>query len=530
MEKQIDYFDSNVCIGKRGLKHALSMWKTEDVLDTMERCSVGCALVYAGWAKDNSPRYGNEWLYEELKKYDRLFGCYTVLPNQAGDFYDPHPMIDDIRRKNMAACRMFPRTHGYLPDERTMGGVFNALEREKLPLFTDAGEIDFPALSSILKSHPDLTVILSGLSWSQERMLYPLMDEFSNLCVDLSALQSNRIIEMLYERYGAERIIFGSGMPMKSLGAARGLIDYGEIPLEAKIKIAGGNLSDLTKIEHKPAKELKNDFIAREASEGKPLSVFVFDSHTHFLEDGGTGGMGRVMMHGDVDSMIELNDALGVDKHCVAPWLGIWTDSHAGNEAALSMAKRYPDKVYGFVLIDSNYIEDVEGEARKYHLEHKMPGVKMFYARTSVRYNDPVFDPWWNIANDNNLFALMDCGGYPTFLSDVEDLAIKYPNVSFFLDHVGRDFKAAVENAPYAKKYENIFLQLTYTTVTQGVIEYLCNEGLGHKTLYGTDQPMRDPRPQLAWVAFANISIEDKKRILGENMEKILSRCFNKEV
>ena len=37
---------------------------------------------------------------------------------------------------------------------------------------------------------------------------------------------------------------------------------------------------------------------------------------------------------------------------------------------------------------------------------------------------------------------------------------------------------------------------------------------------------MRDPRPQLGWVAYANISYEDKKKILGENMEGILKRCF----
>ena len=79
-------------------------------------------------------------------------------------------------------------------------------------------------------------------------MLFPLMDNFSNLHVDFSALQSNRIIEVMYEKYGADRLIFGSGMPMKSLGAGRALIDYSEIPPEAKKKIAGGNLSRLTEL------------------------------------------------------------------------------------------------------------------------------------------------------------------------------------------------------------------------------------------------------------------------------------------
>jgi predicted TIM-barrel fold metal-dependent hydrolase len=49
---------------------------------------------------------------------------------------------------------------------------------------------------------------------------------------------------------------------------------------------------------------------------------------------------------------------------------------------------------------------------------------------------------------------------------------------------------------------------------------------LSGKVLYGTDAPMRDPRPQLGWVAYADISIEDKKKILGENMQRIMDRCF----
>jgi predicted TIM-barrel fold metal-dependent hydrolase len=526
MNSQITFFDSNVCVGKRGLKHRLDLWRTEDVLKIMRQCGVAGGLVYSGLGKDYSPKYGNDRLVNELQKSERLFGCYVVLPNQPGDFYEPEDMIKDLRKKKMVAARMFPRTHRYIPDERTMGAIYSVLERARIPLFVDASEISMQELASILERHENLNVILGGLSWSYERMLFPLMDNFSNLHVDFSALQSNRIIEVMYEKYGADRLIFGSGMPMKSLGAGRALIDYSEIPPEAKKKIAGGNLSRLTGVTPPPAEEIENDFIAREASEGKPMSVFVFDSHAHFLEEGGNCGTGRMMIGGDIHNMVKLNDLIGVDRYCVAPWLGIWTDSEAGNEEVLKMSRQYPGKVCGYVLIDSNYVENVEAEARKYHLEYKIPGVKMLYARTGVRYNDPVFDPWWRIANENNLFALMDCGSYPTFLSDVEKLAIKYPNVSFFLDHAGRSFAAAEENAFYAKKYPNIYLQLTYTTVTQGVIEYLCKEGLSDKVLYGTDAPMRDPRPQLGWVVYADISIEDKKKILGENMQRILERCF----
>ena len=191
----------------------------------------------------------------------------------------------------------------------------------------------------------------------------------------------------------------------------------------------------------------------------------------------------------------------------------------------LNMTRKSPDKAVGYVLIDPSYV-DVGKEAEKYHLQYRIPGMKMFYYRICVRYNDPVFDPWWRIANEHCLFALMDSGYYPEYLSDMADLAVKYPDVYFFLDHAGRDFRTAASYAACAKKFENVYIQLTYTAVPQGLVEYLVSEGLEDKTLFGTDSPMRDPRPQLGWAAYANISIEAKKKILGENMQRILERCF----
>ena len=111
--------------------------------------------------------------------------------------------------------------------------------------------------------------------------------------------------------------------------------------------------------------------------------------------------------------------------------------------------------------------------------------------------------------------------------NDVEELAIRYPNVTF-----SWIMQAKASMSPLimhnTQKVSECLLQITYTSVTQGVIEYFVQEGLAGKVLYGTDSPMRDPRPQLGWVAYANISYEDKKKILGENMEGILKRCFKK--
>ncbi len=59
--------------------------------------------------------------------------------------------------------------------------------------------------------------------------------------------------------------------------------------------------------------------------------------------------------------------------------------------------------------------------------------------------------------------------------------------------------------------------------MTNGTIEYMVKELGSERVLYGSDAPMRDPFPQFGWVVYADISEEDKKNILGRNMQRILS-------
>ena len=91
------YFDSNVCIGKHGPKHPKEIWKTEDILASMDRAGISGALVCHGIAKDGNPVCGNNLLAQELKKYPRLYGCYIIAPGHTGSFLSPDEMIAEAK-------------------------------------------------------------------------------------------------------------------------------------------------------------------------------------------------------------------------------------------------------------------------------------------------------------------------------------------------------------------------------------------------------------------------------------------------
>ena len=54
------------------------------------------------------------------------------------------------------------------------------------------------------------------------------------------------------------------------------------------------------------------------------------------------------------------------------------------------------------------------------------------------------------------------------------------------------------------------------------MIEFLVEQVGADKVLYGSDFPMRDPAPQLGWVCYAKIPVEDKKKILAGNVARLL--------
>jgi predicted TIM-barrel fold metal-dependent hydrolase len=73
------------------------------------------------------------------------------------------------------------------------------------------------------------------------------------------------------------------------------------------------------------------------------------------------------------------------------------------------------------------------------------------------------------------------------------------------------------------KEHPNVWAELTLTPVTNGVIEWMVAQAGDDRILFGTDAPMRDPRPQFGWVVWADLPVESRGRILGANFKRLLS-------
>jgi predicted TIM-barrel fold metal-dependent hydrolase len=112
----------------------------------------------------------------------------------------------------------------------------------------------------------------------------------------------------------------------------------------------------------------------------------------------------------------------------------------------------------------------------------------------------------------------------PNFTPEINEIAPKYPNLSFIIAHCGSSFETARQGIDAVLKFPNVYLEITLTSVTYRVIEFMVKHAGPDRVLFGTDQPMRDPIPQFGWMAYSRCTFEEKKRMFGLNMKKIIER------
>ena len=108
--------------------------------------------------------------------------------------------------------------------------------------------------------------------------------------------------------------------------------------------------------------------------------------------------------------------------------------------------------------------------------------------------------------------------------SEVETLAEKYPRVTWIIAHSAMSFEVADGAMEVVRKYSNVLLDITYTSVPGGIIDYMADGVGADRIVYGSDLPMRDPRPQFGWVVYSRLPVEDKQKILGGNARALLQR------
>jgi predicted TIM-barrel fold metal-dependent hydrolase len=251
-------FDCNSTIGRKAVRNPGCAYTPEDIISIMDYYMINRALVSHAICEGNGPLPGNKMLLSEINGYDRFIPCWVLLPNLTGELGDKKisDLIDEMLEKGVKAAKIYPYNHRLCLSEWCMRELLSALEEHRIPLLMDFSivhysesvwKIPWNDIYEICRNHKNLPVILLRVGGNVNRILFPLLDKFENLHIDISYYISNDGLEIICEKFGANHLLFGTGMPTYSPAGPLSMLLYSNISLKEKRMIGGENMDRLLK-------------------------------------------------------------------------------------------------------------------------------------------------------------------------------------------------------------------------------------------------------------------------------------------
>lgn len=223
------------------------LYGLEALKKRMDDFQIEKALVYHSLAREYDPNAGNEILINDIKGDSRLLPVFALLPPETGEMPAPGKLLKNLEAQGVRAVTFFPGEQLFSLRRWSAGPLMDALAECRIPVLLGldqfGGHLD--ALGETALQYPALRLIITGVNFRCDRMLYPLMNALPNLCIETSAYKPFRGIEETCRRFGASRLLFGSGSPQTDPAASAALITCAEISQNDKVLIASRNLERL---------------------------------------------------------------------------------------------------------------------------------------------------------------------------------------------------------------------------------------------------------------------------------------------
>jgi predicted TIM-barrel fold metal-dependent hydrolase len=224
----------------------------EGLIEALHANGIGSALVYHADAAEYSYQVGNERLLEAIAGHGELKPCWVLGPYQTGELPPPDKLVPQMLENGVHAVLFCPGTHRYRFRVWNLEPLLERLAAHRIPVWVDFGligwsneVIDWDGVHDVCSAFPELPIVLVRANIGSNRRLFPLIERCPNLRIDTSYYTVHRGIEVATRMFGAQRLIFGTGFPMRPPGPAITGLTYSLINDEERALIGGGNLRAL---------------------------------------------------------------------------------------------------------------------------------------------------------------------------------------------------------------------------------------------------------------------------------------------
>ena len=246
--KELMFFDANCRIGDTINQPGPGV---AALLDEMDRYGVDRALVRHANIAAAGALTTNVSLAEMLREdaARRLTGVWCVLPSQCDELPEPEAFFQAMRANRIGALTLSPFEHRYVPCRLTLGKIMDAAAERKIPVLLDAFAGKWNELYHFAAEFPKNILVYEETygKWGSDRNIRPLLEHYENFYFETAGYWIPEGVRDLAERYGANRILYGSGFPGYQQGSSMLQLKHSGVDETSLAQIAGKNLEFLLK-------------------------------------------------------------------------------------------------------------------------------------------------------------------------------------------------------------------------------------------------------------------------------------------
>ncbi len=208
------------------------------------------------------------------------------------------------------------------------------------------------------------------------------------------------------------------------------------------------------------------------------------------------------LLFGDFDRSYKFAlEAFDISKGRILSYYSFnpWGQTHS-----LKMIDKYNDsKIFKGIKIHPSF-HKISGDDERYRTVFEYASVNKL----------PIISHTWTASLTNPVQKL-------SVPSKFDKYTAEFPNVKLILAHSGGRYEGILEAITLAQKHPNVYCDVAGDIYANRFVETMVSRIGADRLLYGSDYGMMDQRIMMGVVMGAEISIEDKEKILYQNAIKL---------